>query len=93
MSLSEEQVRAIADAIRTAPTLPDAAARWRERFPGVRTMRISASEMHDETPALQFGERRVYYARLDGMCVSVTGQADEAEMLIFTEGGASDGDR
>ncbi|WP_454766037.1 hypothetical protein [Cupriavidus campinensis] len=93
MCLNDEQLSAIADVIRTAPTLSDAAARWRERYPDVRIIRLSAADMRDEIPALQFGGRQVYFAMSGGMCVSVTRQADEADMLIFTEGGAGDGDR
>jgi len=93
MSLTDEQLSAIAEVIRTAPTLPEAVACWRERYPGVRTMRLSADEMRDEAPALQSGGRRVYFALSDGMCVSITRHAGEAEMLIFTESGAGDGDR
>ncbi|PXW23999.1 hypothetical protein [Paraburkholderia caballeronis] len=93
MALDTNQIRVIAEVIRTAPTLPDAAASWRARYPGVRAMRISAAEMRDETPALAFGARRVYFAMSDGVCVSVTREAGEADMLIFTEDGTAHGDR
>jgi hypothetical protein len=93
MSLTREQVTTVADLIRTAPTLHDAAAWWRERYPAVRAMRIDAADMRDEKPALTAGARSVYFATSGGMCVSVTQRADEADMLIFSEHGAGDGAR
>ena len=93
MALAAEQVDVMTELIRTSPTLHDAAASWRKRYPGVRVMRISAAEMRDETPAFGFGGRRVYFATSEGMCVCVTAQASEADMVIFTEDGAPHGDR
>lgn len=93
MALDTTQVQVIAEVLRTAPTLFDAAATWRERYPGVRTLRIGADEMGDETPALECGARRAYFARSDGMCVSVTREAGEANMVIFAEDGAAHGTR
>lgn len=93
MALAADQVKAINELIRTAPSLPEAAASWRSRYPDVRVMRISAAEMRDETPAVEFGGRRVYFASSGGLCVSVTAQASEADMVIFTEDGGEHGDR
>lgn len=93
MALATDQVNVITELIRTAATLPEAAASWRKRYPGVRVMRISAAEMRDETPAFEFGGRCVYFATSEGMCISVTTQASEADMVIFTEDGAAHGDR
>lgn len=93
MALAAEQVEVIAELLRTAPTLPEAAAGWRRCYPDVRAMRISADDMRDETPALAFGARRVYFATSGGMCVSVTAHASEADIVIFTEDGAAHGDR
>ncbi|RQM44586.1 hypothetical protein EHZ19_27900 [Paraburkholderia bannensis] len=93
MALDTDQIQAIAEVLGTAPTLLDAAASLRQRFPAVRAVRISAAEMRDETPALEVGGRRVYFAMSDGMCVSVTREASEAVMVILTEDGAAHGDR
>lgn len=93
MALDSDQVNAIAEVVRIAPSLPDAAASWRLRYPGVRAMRIGADEMREETPAFEFGSRRVYFAASDGLCVFVTRDANEADMLILTESETSDGDR
>ncbi|KDB07453.1 hypothetical protein LIG30_3362 [Burkholderia sp. lig30] len=91
MSLSTEQVQAVADVIGAAPTLHDAAERWRARFPGVRTMQLSPADMHGETPALRVGARNVYFVRMAGMCLSITPHADEANALILTEDGGRHG--
>ncbi|WP_114812222.1 hypothetical protein [Paraburkholderia kururiensis] len=93
MALDTNQVQAIADVLRTAPTLFDAAASWRERYPAVRTLRVAAADMRDETPALECGTRRAYFAMSNGMCVSVTREAAEANMVIFAEDGAAHGTR
>ena len=93
MALDTNQIETIAEVIRSAPTLLEAAARWHERYPGVRAMRIGAAEMRDETPAIECGGRRVYFATSDGMCVSVTRDAGEADIVILTEDGAAHGDR
>ena len=93
MALDTNQIAAIADVIRSAPTLSDAAANWRTRYPGVRAMRVGAAEMRDETPALECGARRVYFATSGGACVSLTRDASEADMVIFTEDEAVHGNR
>jgi hypothetical protein len=85
MSLTAEQLGVAVDLIRTAPTLSDAAAQWRERYPEVRTMRVSATDMRDETAALQLGARSVYFAMTDGHCWSITQEREEADALILTE--------
>ncbi|MBP0625268.1 hypothetical protein [Cupriavidus consociatus] len=85
MALTVKHISAITELILTEPTLSEAAAKWRKRFPDVRLMRINASELRHENPALEFGGRRVYFAISTGACVSITAQACEANMLIFSE--------
>ncbi|GLU32186.1 hypothetical protein WKR88_08315 [Trinickia caryophylli] len=87
MALTAEQVQAVAEVIGSASTLHDAAHRWRERYPDVRTMQLSAADMCGETPALRVGARAVYFVRTAGMCLSITPHADEANALILTEDG------
>ena len=85
MTLNAEQLRVAADLIGTAPTLREAAARWHERYPDVRTMRVSATEMRDETAALRLGTRSVYFVMSAGHCLSITQRPEEADALILTE--------
>jgi len=85
MSLNAEQLDVAADLLRTAPTLLDAAVQWRERYPGVRAMRVSAMDMRDETAALRLGARSVYFVMSDGHCMSITQRPEEADALILTE--------
>lgn len=93
MVLAADQLEVVAELMRTAPTLPEAAASWRRCFPDVRVMCVDAVEMRDETPAFEFGRRRAYFASLRGACVSVTAHAREADMVIFTEAGSAHGHR
>jgi len=85
MSLNAEQLDVAADLLRTAPTLRDAAVQWHQRYPEVRTMRVSAMDMRDETAALRLGARSVYFLMSDGHCMSITQRAEEADALILTE--------
>jgi hypothetical protein len=85
MSLNAEQLDVAVDLLRTAPTLRDAAVQWRERYPEVRAMRVSAIDMRDETAALQLGARSVYFVMSDGHCMSITQRPEEADALILTE--------
>ncbi|MBB5446909.1 MULTISPECIES: hypothetical protein [unclassified Paraburkholderia] len=85
MSLNAEQLDFAADLLRTAPTLRDAAAQWHERYPEVRTMHVSATVMRDETAALRFGVRSIYFAISAGYYRSITQRPEEADALILTE--------
>ncbi|MPW24058.1 conserved hypothetical protein [Paraburkholderia piptadeniae] len=92
MALTADQIHAITELILNEPTLSEAAASWRKRYPNVRVIRISAGELYNEKPVLEFRGRRVYFATSTGVCVSVTAEASEADMLILAEEGAYDGD-
>ncbi|PRX18463.1 hypothetical protein B0G75_14310 [Paraburkholderia sp. BL18I3N2] len=92
MALTANQICVIAQLILNEPTLLEAAASWRKRYPDVRVMRIGAVELRNEKPVLEFRGRRVYLATSTGFCVSVTAQASEADMLIVAEEEACDGD-
>ncbi|MGF6293171.1 hypothetical protein OKW50_008406 [Paraburkholderia youngii] len=91
MALTADQISTIAELILSEPTLPEAAATWRKSYPDVRVIRISAVELVNEKPLLQFRGRRVYLATSTGVCVSVTTDASEANMLILAEDGVYDG--
>ncbi|SIT43630.1 conserved hypothetical protein [Paraburkholderia ribeironis] len=92
MALTADQINAITELILNEPTLPEAAASWRKRYPDVRVIRISAVELRNEKPVIEFRGRRVYLATSTGVCVSVTTEASEANMLIIAEEGVCDGD-
>ncbi|MEM5345595.1 hypothetical protein [Paraburkholderia azotifigens] len=85
MALTVEQIRVITELILTEPTLQEAAAKWRKRYPEVRVIRISAVELRNEKPFLEFRGRRVYLATSTGVCITVTTEATEADMLILAE--------
>lgn len=85
MALSSEHLRAARELISAAPTLREAAARWRARHPGLRAVLVDAADMRDETPALRLGARRVYLASSSGHCWHITQQPEEATALILTQ--------
>lgn len=85
MSLSPEQLRYASELVGAASTLRDAAAIWRAHHPQVRVLLVDALDMRDEVPALQMGKRRVYYSASNGHCWRITGDAQEASTLIFSE--------
>ncbi|MEM5440244.1 hypothetical protein [Paraburkholderia diazotrophica] len=91
MALTVAQIHTITELVLYEPTLSEAAASWRKRYPDVRVIRISAVELLNEEPAVEFRGRRVYFATSTGVCVSVTAEASEADMLILAEDGAYDG--
>lgn len=85
MGLSGDQLQAAAEVVGVAPTIRDAAAQWRSRYPQVRAIVVDASDMRDETPALRLGHRNVYLAASNGHCWHVTQSAAEATVLILTQ--------
>lgn len=85
MGLSGEQLQAASEVVGYAPTIRDAAALWRSRYPQVRAMVVDEMDMRDETPALRLGHRNVYLVATDGHCWHVTQSADEASALILTQ--------
>ena len=85
MGLSGEQLQAATEVVGYAPTIRDAVALWRSRYPQVRAMVVDAMDMRDETPALRLGHRNVYLAATAGHCWHVTQSADEASALILTQ--------
>lgn len=85
MALTGEQIEAATEVVGYAPTLRDAAALWRARYPEVRAMVVDETDMREETPALRLGHRSVYLAASDGHCWHVTQSADEASALILTQ--------
>ncbi len=85
MSLTAEQMYTITELILAEPTLVEAAASWRKLYPEVRVIRVSAVELRDERPFLEFRGRRVYLANSAGVCITVTTEATEADMLILAE--------
>ena len=85
MGLSGEQLQAATEVVGYAPTIRDAVALWRSRYPQVRAMVVDEMDMRDETPALRPGHRNVYLAATDGHCWHVTQSADEASALILTQ--------
>jgi hypothetical protein len=85
MGLSGEQLLAATEVVGYAPTIRDAVALWRSRYPQVRAMVVDEMDMRDETPALRLGHRNVYLAATDGHCWHVTQSADEASALILTQ--------
>ncbi len=91
MALTADQIRTITELVLYEPTLSEAAASWRKHYPGVRVIRISAVELLNEEPAVEFRGRRVYFATSTGVCVSVTNEASEADMLILAQDGEYDG--
>ncbi len=85
MAMDDAYLRRVSEVIGTAPTLRDAAAIWRARDPETRVLLVDATDMQDETAALQIGQRRVYLATSDGHCWRVTRQPAEATALILTQ--------
>ncbi|GLS16686.1 MULTISPECIES: hypothetical protein [Hydrogenophaga] len=85
MSLSTEQLQAAREVVGWAPSLRDAVAIWRSRFPQIRALTVDASDMRSEQPALQLGHRSVYLAASDGHCWHVTQRPEEATALILTQ--------
>lgn len=85
MAITAEQLQEAGTLVGAAGSLREAAASWRERHPQVRAVLVDALDMGDEVPALQLGERRIYLAASNGHCWHVTGTADEASALIFTQ--------
>lgn len=85
MGLSGEQLKAATEVVGYAPTLRDAVALWRSRYPQVRALVVDEMDMRDEAPALRLGHRNVYLAATDGHCWHVTQSADEASALILTQ--------
>jgi hypothetical protein len=85
MALTSEHLRAACEVIGAAPSLCDAAAIWRARYPEVRAVLVDAMDMRDEIPALLLGARRVYLASSRGVCWHITQQPEEATALILTQ--------
>lgn len=85
MTLTGEHLRTASEVIGAAPTLRDAAALWRARYPAVRAVLVDALDMRGETPALLLGHRKVYLAATNGHCWHVTEQPEEATALILTQ--------
>ncbi len=85
MTMTSELLRNASQVIGAAPSLRDAAAIWRARYPEVRTVLVDALDMRDETPALLLGSRRVYLATSNGPCWHITQQPSEATALILTQ--------
>ncbi|MFT0174808.1 hypothetical protein ACLKMY_38825 [Paraburkholderia mimosarum] len=92
MGLTVEQIHAISELVLTEPTLLEAAVTWRKRYPDVRVIRLTAAEISDEKPFIEFRGRRVYLATWTGVCIDVTTDAARADMLILAEEAFCDGD-
>lgn len=85
MALTESQLHMARDLLRTAGTLREAAALWRERQPQVRAMLLDATDLRSETPVLRQGRRAVYLVATQGHCWHVTQRPEEADALILSQ--------
>lgn len=85
MGLSQELLQAASDVVDCAPTLREAAALLRGRYPAVRAIVLDEDDMRGEAPALRLGRRSVYLAATSGHCWHVTQDADAACALILTQ--------
>ena len=85
MSLTAEHLQTAREVVGWAPSLRDAAALWRARYPTIRALPMDALDMRDETPTLRLGARRIYLAASQGHCWRITQQPEEATALILTQ--------
>jgi hypothetical protein len=85
MAIDSDYLRSFSEAMDAAPSLREAAARWRAHDPAMRVLLVDAMDMRDETPALVLGQRRIYLAATNGHCWSVTKEPAEATALILTQ--------
>lgn len=85
MALTLEHLKAASEVVGWAPSLRDAAAIWRSRFPDVRAVLVDAMDMREEVPALLLGARKIYLVASSGHCWHITQQPEEATALILTQ--------
>jgi hypothetical protein len=85
MALTPEQMQTACEMVGWAPSLRDAAAQWRARYPAIRALPMDAMDLRDETPSVRLGARRIYLAASQGHCWRITQQPEEANVLILTQ--------
>ena len=85
MAITPDYLREAGEVVAAAASVREAAVLWRTRDSAMRVVVVDAMDMHDETPALSLGRRRIYLAASNGHCWSVTDQPQDASALILTE--------
>lgn len=83
--LTESDIAAAGRILAAAPSVRDAKAELRERFPDMRAIVVDAFDMRHEAPALRAGRRSLYLASTDGHCWQVTGDPAAAFAFVITE--------
>lgn len=85
MALAANSIDQIRSLLEGEGSASERIANLRKAFPGISLTRCDASDMDNETPALQVGNFDVYLIDTSEHCVRITTQPEAATGLIVAE--------